>query len=252
MLVSPDWLKDHVSDPDVILLDTRPKALYLYGHLENSQSLSIDQVIQFDQYGSHLVLDETKVIPLFSSVGIDDSKTVVVIGDPMDPSSARIAWTLLYFGHTKTVLLDSSIPELQKHGFTFTKKIPSPKPADFMPKINQAIRIESQYLKDNLDRFTIVDARTLQEFMSGHLPKAKLIPFTDGIDHGGKLFKNKGLLNDLFLENNISKNDSVVCYCMHGHRASSLFFQFKSAGYDNIKLYDGSFVEWYGRRLPLE
>ena len=68
MLVSIDWLKDHISDPDVVLLDTRPKTLYLYGHLENSQSLSIDQVIQFDQYGSHLVLDETTIIPLFSSV----------------------------------------------------------------------------------------------------------------------------------------------------------------------------------------
>ncbi|MFB5610140.1 MAG: hypothetical protein ACE5Q5_07970 [Nitrosarchaeum sp.] len=39
---------------------------------------------------------------------------------------------------------------------------------------------------------------------------------------------------------------------MHGHRASSLFFQLMIAGYQNVKLYDGSFVDWYGRRLPLE
>ena len=58
-----------------------------------SQSLTIDQVIQFDQYGSNLVADEKKITELFSTIGIDDSKTVVFIGDSMDPSAARIAWT---------------------------------------------------------------------------------------------------------------------------------------------------------------
>ena len=33
MLVSTDWLKKHISDPDLVILDTRPKSLFLYGHL---------------------------------------------------------------------------------------------------------------------------------------------------------------------------------------------------------------------------
>ena len=252
MLVLIDWLKDHLSDPNIVILDTRPKTMFLYGHISKSQLLTIEQVIQFDQYGANLVVDEKKITDLFSSLGIDSSKTVVLVGDSMDPSSARIAWTFLYFGHEKTCLLDANIMDLQRNGFESTKKLFSPESATFIPKTNSKIRIESDHLKENLNNFVILDARTPQEFMGGHLPNSKLIPFTEGIAYDGKLFQNKDFLQNLFSQNQISKDSEIVCYCMHGHRASSLFLQLMIAGYQNIKLYDGSFVDWYGRRLPLE
>ena len=252
MLVSIDWLRDNLSDPNIVILDTRPKTMFLYGHIPKSQSLTIDQVIQFDQYGANPVVDEKKIIDLFSSLGIDNSKTVVLVGDSMDPSAARIAWTFLYFGHEKTCLLDANIMDLQRNGFELTKKLFIPELTTFTPKINSKIRIESDYLKENLNNFVILDARTPQEFMGGHLPNSKLIPFTDGIAYDGRLFQNKNFLQNLFSQNQISKDSEIVCYCMHGHRASSLFLQLMIAGYQNIKLYDGSFVDWYGRRLPLE
>jgi thiosulfate/3-mercaptopyruvate sulfurtransferase len=252
MLVSVDWLKEHYNDPDIVIFDTRPKPMFLYSHISKSQSLTIEQVIQFDQYGANPVADEKKIILLFSSLGVDNSKTVVLIGDSMDPSAARIAWTFLYFGHEKTYLLDANIFDLQKNGFEFTKKLFIPTPTTFIPQIKSEIRIESAYLNDNLNNFVILDARTPQEFMGGHLPNSKLIPFTEGISYDGKLFQNKDFLQNLFSQNNLSKDSNIVCYCMHGHRASSLFLQLKIAGYQNVKLYDGSFVDWHGRRLPLE
>jgi len=251
MLVSIDWLKEHQSNNDIVILDTRPKTMFLYGHITKSQSLTLDQVIAFDQYGSNLVLDEKKISELFGSLGIDDSKTVLLIGESMDPSVARIAWTFLYFGHEKTFLLDANVMTLQKHGFELTKKTFTPTLTTFTPKVNSKIRINSDSLKENLDDFVILDARTPQEFMGGHLPNSKLIPFTEGISYD-KIFQDKSFLQNLFSDNQIPKESQIVCYCMHGHRASSLFLQLVIAGYENVKLYDGSFVDWYGRRLPLE
>jgi thiosulfate/3-mercaptopyruvate sulfurtransferase len=251
MLVSIDWLKEHQSDSDVIILDTRPKTMFLYGHIAKSQSLTLDQVIQFDQYGSNLVLDEKKISDLFSSLGIDNSKTVMLVGDSMDPSAARIAWTFLYFGHEKIFLLNANVTALQKNGFDLTKKLFTPTPTTFIPKVNSKIRINSDSLKKNLDDFVVLDARTPQEFMGGHLPNSKLIPFTEGISYD-KLFQDESFLQNLFSDNQIPKESQIVCYCMHGHRASSLFLQLILAGYENVKLYDGSFVDWYGRQLPLE
>ena len=95
MLVSDEWLKNNLSDPNLVILDTRPKTMFLYGHLPQAQSLTIEQVIKFDQFGSNLVNDEEKISSIFGSLGIDKTKTVIVVGDSMDPSAARIAWTLL-------------------------------------------------------------------------------------------------------------------------------------------------------------
>jgi len=252
VLVSTDWLRGHLSDPNLVTLDTRPKIIFLNGHLTKSQSLSIEQIIRFDKYGSNLVIEEEKVIELFNNLGIDENKIVVLIGDSMDPSIARIAWTLMYFGHEKTFLLDANASDLQKHGFEITRQISSCEPTIFSPKINSEIRIKSNFLKDNLNNFEILDARSLQEFMGGHLPNSKLIPYTEGIGYDGKLFRDRESLVTLFSQNQLSKDKEIVCYCMHGHRASSLFLQLKIAGFDKVKLYDGSFVEWNGRRFPLE
>jgi len=252
MLVSTDWLKEHLSDPSLVILDTRPKTMFLYGHLPTAQSLSIEQVIQFDEFGSNLVIEQEKIIKLFNNLGINENKTVILTGDSMDPSTARIAWTLLYFGHEKTFLLDANASDLQKHGFELTRQVSSVEPTVFSPKINSDIRIESDFLKDNLNNFEILDARSPQEFMGGHLLKSKLIPFTEGIGYDGRLFRDKKSLETLFSQNQISKDKEIVCYCMHGHRASNLFLQLKIAGFEKVKLYDGSFVEWYGKRFPLE
>lgn len=250
MLLDAQWLKNHLIDEDLVILDTRPKTAFLYGHISNALSLTIENMIKLDQYGSNLAPDVEMATEIFSSLGIDDTKTVLIYGDPMDPSSARIAWTLLYFGHGKTFLLDCSMSELSKNGIDLTKKITPPKPTKFAPIINHKIRILSDDLNNNLEKFLILDARTFQEYVRGHIPGSILKPYSDGISYSGQLFNDKASLQNLFLD--IKKDKEIVCYCMHGHRASSLFFQLKIAGFDNVKLYDGSFMEWYGKKLRLE
>ena len=96
MLVSIDWLKEHLSDSNLVILDTRPKPMFLYGHLPMAQSLSIEQVIQFDEFGSNLVIEQEKIIELFNNLGIHETKTVVLTGDSMDPSGPRFVDN--YFG----------------------------------------------------------------------------------------------------------------------------------------------------------
>ena len=62
MLVTTDWLKEQISDPNLIILYTRPKPMFLNDHLKKSQSISIEQVIRFDQYGSNFVIEQKKLL----------------------------------------------------------------------------------------------------------------------------------------------------------------------------------------------
>ncbi len=252
MLVSAKWLIENIDDPNLILIDSRHQIAYSYGHIKNAQSLSIEKLIKLDEYGSNLVPDEKHVEEIFSSLGIDELKHVVVGGSYMDPSPFRIAWTLQYYGHLKTSLLDTDISLLQKQGLEFTRKPFLAKRSKFTPKINSKLRIEAVELRENLKNFTILDARSFPEYAAGHLPNSILTPFTDGLGLNGKILQEKPFLENLFNERKIPKDSEIVCYCQHGHRASSLLYQLKEAGYKNVKLFDGSFVEWHGRNFPLE
>jgi thiosulfate/3-mercaptopyruvate sulfurtransferase len=251
MIISHEWLVAHYDDPDIVILDSRGNVAYSYAHIPNSQPLGVEKVVKIDEHGANLVLDTDKASNLFGALGIDETKTVIVYGDYMDPSAARIAWTLLYFGHEKTKILDIGIRTWYQKGLTITKEVIQVKPAKFVPKINPDIRIEAEELQKKLESAIIIDARSPQEFMAGRIPNAVLIPFTDGIGEKGSLFKEKEDLEKIFSEQNIPREKEVVCYCALGHRAANVFTQLKIAGYKNVRLYDGSFADWVGKRLKL-
>jgi len=236
---------------DTVILDSRPRTAYLYGHMQHSQPLTIDRIVQLDEYGSNLAPDAKDAARVFGELGIDETKTVVIVGDYMDPSPARIFWTLRYFGHVKSYLAQESFGQMLQMGLDTTKSIYKPDPATFVPKPNESIRAYHSEIRNDTKQ-VLLDARSPQEFMAGHLPGAILLPFTSGVGTDGRMFQDSRDLERLFSSEGIPKNKEVICYCMHGHRASSLYCQLKIAGYAGVRLYDGSFVEWYGRRLPLE
>ena len=275
MLVGIDWLKKQMASDDaqdLVIIDTRPKTAFVYGHIKNSWCVTLDQVIQMDEHGSNLVCSADVAQKVFGGIGIDDTKTVLVCGEYMDPSVFRMAWTLLFFGHDKTLILDSGVSAAQMAGVPFTRGVLGGKstavgggggggrgvqPTQFIPRVNDGIRVQVDELTAESASYMLLDARSPAEYMGGHLPGAVLVPFTDGLGQRGVHFKDKSDLEALFLEKGVKKGDgddnqnSIVCYCMHGHRAASLFFQLRQAGYTSIKLYDGSFVQWYGKKLPI-
>ena len=99
MIISHTWLVEHRNDPNAVILDSRGNVAYSYAHIPNSQPLGVEKVVVSSGYSANLVLEADKAANLFGSIGIDNTKTVIIYGDYMDPSAARIAWTLLYFGH---------------------------------------------------------------------------------------------------------------------------------------------------------
>jgi thiosulfate/3-mercaptopyruvate sulfurtransferase len=244
-------LAEHYNDPDLVILDSRGSVAYSYAHIPNSQSLGVEKVVKTNQYGANLVIESEQAKTLFGLLGIDESKTVIIYGDYLDPSTARILWTLLYFGHEKTKILDVGIRTWHKKELPITRDIPKSIPATFIPKINSSIRIEAEELHKKIDSAVIIDARSPQEFMAGRILNAILFPFTEGMGEDGYLFKEKDELSRIFTEQQVPKDKELVCYCALGHRAANVFTQLQMAGYDNVKLYDGSFADWVGRRLPL-
>jgi thiosulfate/3-mercaptopyruvate sulfurtransferase len=261
MIVTVDskWLLSHIDDPDLIIIDARGVMPYKFGHIKNALPLAIERVISMAPNGANLVIDAPIAEEVFTSLGIEDRKIVVVYGEYMDPSAARIAWTLMYHGHSNVKILDVGLKEWQKSGLPVTRQISTQKQliknVHFKSKINSMIRADADIIKavqlQNHSSTVIVDARTPMEHMQARIPGSILDSWEEGLGHNGKMMKSKEELERVFEEKRISKDKEIICYCHSGARASHKYLQFKQAGYNNVKVYDGSIIDWAQRHNPI-
>ena len=182
-----NWLSSHLDDPNIVIIDARGVLSHRFSHIKNARPFGLESVISIADNGANLVIDATTAEKLFSSLGIDDSKAVLVYGESIDPSAARIVWTLMYYGHTNVKLLDIGFSEWQKAGFPVTRERQEnrvepviansssdagrPTPI-FKAKINPTIRASADYIKTTQvdPNVIIIDARTPQEHFASRIP----------------------------------------------------------------------------------
>jgi thiosulfate/3-mercaptopyruvate sulfurtransferase len=260
--VDSKWLLSHLDDPNVIIIDARGDTPYRFGHIKNALPLSIERVISTASNGANLVIDTSVAEEVFASLGIDDHKIVVVCGEYMDPSAARIAWTLMYHGHPNVKILDIGLNEWQKSGLPVTRRVSTwkkqlNKDVHFKSKINSKIRADADMIKAKLQQpqnqssTLIIDARSPIEHMQARIPGSILDNWEEGLGRNGEMMKNKEDLETDFEEKLITKDKEIICYCHSGARASHKYLQFKQADYNNVKVYDGSIIDWVQRCNPI-
>jgi len=248
--IDANWLASRLDDPNIVIIDAREIMAYRSRHIRNARRLGIESVISVADNGANLVIDAPTAERVFSSVGIDDSKKVVVYGESTDPSAARIVWTLMYHGHLNVELLDIDFNQWQQRGYPVTREAHRQKGKEsdasegspqFKSKINPIIRAEADYIKtkQNDSSVLIIDAR---------IPGLILNSWEEGIGANGAMIRSKAELQKDFEEQGISKDKEIICYCHSGTRASHKYLQFKQAGYDRVRLYDGSIIDWAQRR----
>jgi thiosulfate/3-mercaptopyruvate sulfurtransferase len=128
------------------------------------------------------------------------------------------------------------------------------KPTKFQGKINSNLISGFEYISKNLDRIKLIDARSPEEVsgniiraaQSGHIPYAINIDWNLNLDKDG-IFKKDNELSKLY---KIPKNSEIITYCQGAYRAANSFLVLKKLGFENVKVYLGSWGEW-GNKLDL-
>lgn len=264
--IDANWLASRLDDPNIVIIDAREIMTYRFRHIKNAKPLGVESVISVADNGANLVIDAPTAEKLFSSLGIDDSKKVVVYGESIDPSAARVVWTLMYHGHLNVKLLDIGFNQWRQRGYPVTREaVPaqgqeaaaigsSVGPPQFKSKINPTIRAEADYIKTKQidSNVVIIDARTPQEHFQARIPGSILDSWEEGIGTNGEMIKSKAELQKDFEGQGLTKDKEIICYCHLGTRASHKYLQLKQAGYDRVRLYDGSIIDWAQRRNPIK
>lgn len=254
MLISTTELDSILNNSNILIIDTRSFAEYSKGHIPSSINLDLFAFHWIDTTKEGIQNFNKQAEMIFSFVGISSEKKVILYDNVSGMLAARGVWMLEYFSHPDVSLLDGGMKKWKKEDLSIQTKSNPFQPSKFSGKINPEIISSYQYILDNIDTLQIIDARSEHEYAGdvvraaqiGHIPKSVNIDWNLNICDDGT-FKSDDELSKLY---QIPKDSEIVTYCQGAYRAANTFLALKKLGFENVRVYLGSWGEW-GNKLDL-
>ncbi len=261
-LVDSQWLKAHLSDPNLVLLHVGAEDEFAKGHIAGARLVSLDDisVSEHTKTGLMLQLPEPEDLRVrLQKLGIsDDSHIVVYYGQDWVSPSTRVVFTLQAAGLEKcTHLLDGGMQAWVRSGGVVSNEPAPTEPGKLSPLRMQPLTVDADYVRAHLDApgIAIVDGRAAayydgvetggahgQTDRTGHIKGALSIPFTEVTDEQLRI-RPQDELRALFARAGVEPGDTIVGYCHIGQQATAMLFAARLLGHP-VRLYDGSFQDW--------
>jgi thiosulfate/3-mercaptopyruvate sulfurtransferase len=245
--VETHWLRGHVEDPEIRIIDVRQYSQYLESHIPNAVHLDIEN-LRTKSNEITQVISQDRLNEVLTELGITKETTVVLYDDSGGLNAAWAFWVLEYYGHENVRILNGHFNKWMIEGLPTTQEIPIFPSSNYAsPDIQSELIVTKEWIVDNLNNSEIilVDARSSAEYREGHIPGAVNNEWTNSLTGVYvKVWKNEQQLTRLFESKGITKDKLVVVYCRTGVRAAHSYFTLRLLGYSQLTIYDGSWQEW--------
>lgn len=198
-----------------------------------------------------------QVTERLQQLGVNTGDTIVLY-DNQGIYSAPRAWVILKaMGVEQVYLLNGGLPQWLADGLPWaTDYLPLPESrGDVIAQRQPDWLVDAQHVlaASQQQQALIVDARGAARFLgqqpepregmrSGHIPTAVNLPFQDVLTEHG--FRSAEQLAEQFNQLGATQDTPLITSCGSGITACVLLVAAHLAGYQQVKLYDGSWAEW--------
>ncbi len=247
-VVSVKWLKSHINNPHLVIIDVRKKSIFAKGHIRHAINFPVFKYL-FDK--NYYIPRLTFLKNIFSKAGINDNSLVVVYGNDELVWAARFYWIAQVLGHKTTALLNVGFGNWKKGELPISTKIYIPKRSNFIPQVDNTIVQTKLSVLISIGKKLIIDGRGRKYYEGlkshakrfGHIPTALNYPGHNNYVVTKKNSKMKSFKKLQKLYKNLPKNKQIILYCEDGADAAMNFLVLKKLGY-KVSVYDGSWLEW--------
>ena len=269
-ILSTDDLAKILKDPGVIVIDIRKVEDYKTGHIPGALGIFYNNWAPGAGGLKNEMPADDDLIDLLSANGIGPDSTVVVYGTTSTPPDrvdvTRVAWALKYASVKKVSVLSGGFEKwATREQKPVSQEVVKPKAKPYKGTINKALLTNKDYVKGQIGKATIVDAREPAFFKgenklpfvakNGRVKNAVNLPTIQVFDKyppGEHMEPCCWTYKDITALKNLASgvvgsdlNKEIIVYCDTGKVASAWWFILTDVmGFKNVKIYDGSMEEW--------
>ena len=271
-LVGTDWLAAHLQAPDVVVLHVgRSDAAYRAGHIPGARFLPLSDVATTVGSIPNEFPPPEQLAATFRDLGIGNAARIVLYGDDPGLLAAR-AWVALdLLGQSgRAALLDGGLARWTAERRPIETTVRTATPQPFTPRWQGSKIVTAAWVRAHLNDSAVVfvDARPADQYAGaeppcppdrpacgqlpaerrGHLPGARSLYWMDAlVSQDDPVLRPMHELHETLWKPTGADRPAartVVTYCRSGLQASHAYVVARYVGYPDVRLYDGSFIEW--------
>lgn len=266
-LVSTEWLTEHLSDPDLKILDCTwhhestnldGRTQYRGRHLPGAVHFDIDHVADKSTALPHMLPSAADFAKKVGLLGVGDGDRVVVYDRNCGGSAAaRVWWMFRVFGYDNVAVLDGGygkwVAEKRATEMSPVRPEPNSFTATFSPTLVRTLDQMQANLATGGEQ--VLDARGPAKFdgsqedvfpvkKHGHIPNAINVPWGDFIIPDNGAFIPAEAIAARFAAAGVDLSRPIVVTCASGTISCVLALALYLIGTKAAAVYDGSWAEW--------
>ena len=240
-------LQAYIGMDNTVIIDMQSAEDYAAGHVEGAVNIPVSDIM-INVPVNNMLTSKSKLQKLLSANGIGND-TVMVVYDDNNMSASRFFWTMLMYQNHNVLVVDGGLNAIVASGYTLTDMVPEITPAEYTAADKDttwlATMADVQNQVNEPDKnVVLLDVRTQDEYYaSGKVPSSVIVDYNSNFYADGT-FKNIEATRINYLQDGVKTDNDVIIYCQTSMRAAAVFLRLYDAGYRNLRIYDGAYLEW--------
>lgn len=266
MLVSAQWLKEHLGNPDLVVLDAtvivesdaagnfrsvNGRANYEAGHIPTAGFADLlGELSNGESPFQFGMPSPEEFAAAMGALGVGDDSRVVIYDDMGSSWAARVWWMLRWIGFDRAALLDGGLDAWTAAGGELSTESVLRTSRDLTVNLRPELIADQEEVRASIgnDAVNLVDALPEIHYRGewtmyaqpGHIPDAINVPVTSLFGETGH-FRPDEKLSGLFVGD---RGARTITYCGGGIAAAADAFVLTRLGFADVAIYAASLEEW--------
>ena len=230
-----------------ILVDVQAAEDYAAMHIDGAINIPMGELTTDDPY-KNMLPKKKQVESVMSSAGVTEENTLLVYDCTANMQAARVQWTLNYYNNYNVKVVSGGLEALERAGAaTSTEAAVLPEAEYNCGDKQRKLLVSYDYIKGLIDEpeegTLIIDTRSAEEYAEGTIPGAVRIEYVWN-NYANDEYKSVRDLQSTYLNKDIYPEMKLIVFCKTSVRAAQAYTALKDAGFQDVRVYDGAWLEY--------